>query len=61
MDSFNANFKKQRESTANQISNETKNTNHNLEKEGLINLRILYVTPLLVILILIVREIKELI
>ena len=42
IDSFNANFKEQRESTANQISNKAKNTNHNLEIEGLINLRKLY-------------------
>ena len=39
---FNANFKKQRESVANQISNKAKNTNHNLDIEGLINLRKFY-------------------
>ena len=38
IDSFNANFKKQRESVANQISNKAKNTNHNLDIEELINL-----------------------
>ena len=40
--SFNANFKKQRKSVANPISNKAKNTNHNLDIEGLINLRKLY-------------------
>ena len=35
-------FKKQRESVANQISNKSENTNHNLGIEGLINLRKLY-------------------
>ena len=42
MDSFNANFKKQRENVANQVSNKAKNTNHNLDIEGLINLRKLH-------------------
>ena len=42
INSFNANFKKQRESVANQISNKAKNTNHNLYIEELINLRTLY-------------------
>ena len=42
INSFNANFKKQRESIANQISNKPKNTNHNLSIEELINLRKLY-------------------
>ena len=42
MDSFNANFKKQRENVANQVSNKAKNTNHNLNIEGLINLRKLH-------------------
>ena len=41
MHSFNANFKKQRESVTNQISNKAKNANHNLDI-GLINLRKLY-------------------
>ena len=40
--SFNANFKKQRKSVANPISNKAKNTNHNLDIKGLINLRKLY-------------------
>ena len=34
--------KKQRESIANQISNKAKNTNYNLDKEELLNLRKLY-------------------
>ena len=42
IDSFSANLKKQRESVANQISNKAKNTNHNLDIEGLINLRKFY-------------------
>ena len=42
INSFNANFKKQPESVANQISNEAKNTNHKLDIEELINLRKLY-------------------
>ena len=42
MDSFNANFKKQRESVTNHISNKAKNANHNLDIEGPINLRKLY-------------------
>ena len=45
IDSFNANFKEQRESTANQISNKAKNTNHNLDiEERIIHLRKLYTT-----------------
>ena len=39
IDYFNANSKKKRESVANQISNKAKNTNHNLDREELINLR----------------------
>ena len=51
MDFFNANFKKQQESITNQISNTVENINHNLDLEGLINLRKLYAnTPSLVIL-----------
>ena len=42
IDFFNANFKKQRQSVANQISYKAKNANHNLDIEGLINLRKLY-------------------
>ena len=42
MDSFNANFKKQRESVTNQIIHETKNRNHKLDTEELINLRKLF-------------------
>ena len=42
INSFNANFKNQRESVANQISNKAKNTNHNLDIEELIDLRKLY-------------------
>ena len=42
INSFNANFKKQRESVVNQISNKAKNTNRNLDIEELINLRTLY-------------------
>ena len=38
IDSFNWNLKKQQESVANQIHSKTKNTNHNLDIEGLINL-----------------------
>ena len=39
IDSFKANFKKQRESVANQISNKAKNTNYNLDIEELMYLR----------------------
>lgn len=39
MDSSNTNFKKQRESITNQISNKAKNINHYLDIKGLINLR----------------------
>ena len=39
IDSFNANFKKQWKSVANQISNKAKNTNHNLDIDELINFR----------------------
>ena len=39
MDFFNSNLKKQRESVPNQISNEVKNANHNLDIKVLINLR----------------------
>ena len=47
MDSFNVNSRKQRESVTNQISNKAKKTNHNLDMEGLINLRKLYTkTPI---------------
>ena len=42
MDSSNTNFKKQRESITNQISNRAKNINHYLDMKGLINLRKLY-------------------
>ena len=42
IDSINANFNKQRESVANQISNKAKNTNHNLDIEEIIDLRKLY-------------------
>ena len=42
IDSFNTNFKEQQESIAYQISNKVKNTNHNLDIEGLINSRKLY-------------------
>ena len=42
MNYFNSNFKEQRESVTNQISHKAKNTNHNLDMEGLINLRKLY-------------------
>ena len=42
INSFNANFKNQRESVANQISNKAKNTNYNLDIEELINLRKLF-------------------
>ena len=42
LDFFNTSFKKQLESVANQISNKAKNTNHNLDIEGLINSRRLY-------------------
>ena len=42
LNSFNENFKNQRENVANQISNKAKNTNHNLDIEELINLRKLY-------------------
>lgn len=56
MDSFNANFKKQRESVTNQIIHETKNRNHKLDTEELINLRKLFTdNPIIgVILILII-------
>ena len=47
-DSFNANFKKQRESVANQISNKAKNTNHNLDIEEIINLRKSYINNLII-------------
>ena len=48
IDSFNVNFKKQRESVANQISNKAKNTNYNLDIQKLINLRKLYTnTPII--------------
>ena len=47
MHSFNANFKKQRESVTNQISNKAKNANHNLGI-GLINLRKLYTNNLII-------------
>ena len=42
IESFNANFKKQRESVANQISNKAKNINYNLDIEELISLRKLH-------------------
>ena len=42
INSFNANFKKHRESVANQIRNKAKNTNYSLDIEELINLRKLY-------------------
>ena len=59
MYSFNTNFKKQQESVTNQISMKTKNTNHNLDIEGIINLRKLYANNLIIeYLILIVCEIK---
>ena len=48
IDSFNANFKKQQESVANQISNKAKNTNYNLDIEELINLRKLYTNNLII-------------
>ena len=39
INSSNANFKKQRESLANHLSNKTKNANYNLDIKELINLR----------------------
>ena len=42
INSFNANFKKQRENLANKITNKAKNTNHNLHIEELLNLGKLY-------------------
>ena len=39
IDYFNTNSKKKRERVANQVSNKAKNTNHNLDREELINLR----------------------
>ena len=48
INSYNANFKKQRESVANQISNKAKNTNHSLDIEELINLRKLHTNNLII-------------
>ena len=48
---FNTDYRKQRESVTNQISNKAKkkkNTNQNLEIEGLINLRKLYTSDSIV-------------
>ena len=48
MYSFNTNFKKQQESVTNEISIKTKNTNHNLDIEGIINLMKLYTNNLII-------------